>query len=319
MTLVSPASPQADQPLPRVRRATGHDRLPVLARLLGRDAHHAARFERFAADERLSLDHLWGAFDDSGRVNAALLLTPYPGRTAMLTLSTLRSREEESAAREALLTALSEAATMDLAIVQALFEPRFDREIGVLRDSGFRRLAALASMERAMARPVRGRVEASSPLPPGATLEGYADDAEGRRALAGLLEATYRDTLDCPGLAGMRRPEEVLEGHRRGGRFDRSLWTILRLEDEPVGAVLLNAAPQIQALELVYLGLVPEARGRGFGRVLLERALSLASREAVNRIVLAVDEENTPALRLYRAAGFRCASRRVALVRPLRA
>jgi len=154
-------------------------------------------------------------------------------------------------------------------------------------------------------------------LPPSASLENFDDSPDARRALASLLEQTYADTLDCPGLAGLRRADEILEGHRRGGRFDPSLWTLLRLDGVAAGALLLNAASHLQVLELVYLGLIPSARGRGLGRSLIDHAISIAVARRVRSIMLAVDEENTPALRLYRAAGFRRHARRAALVIPL--
>lgn len=318
MTSVSPVQVPSGPPPPPIRRATGAERLPVLARLLGRDRDHAARFESFAAQEQLTLDHLWGCFDEDGRVLSAALLSPYPGRTAMLTLATVRCNREEAAARRTIAAALDDLGDLDLALAQALLEPRHALEIGALRGAGFHPLATLASMERPMLRSRRaGAPESLEHARTGVALDGYDDSIESQRALTALLEATYRDTLDCPGLAGIRKPAEVLEGHRRGGRFDPRLWTILRIDGAAAGALLLNAAPHVDALELIYLGLIPEARGRGCGRLLIDHAISVAAARGVGRLMLAVDEENAPALRLYRAAGFRRVMRRTALIRPL--
>jgi len=71
------------------------------------------------------------------------------------------------------------------------------------------------------------------------------------------------------------------------------------------------------SVELVYLGLVPEARGRGLGRRLLEHGLALLKGRSERAVVLAVDERNTPAMKLYREAGFRPSLRRVAFIRPV--
>jgi len=318
VTLVDPVATPNDHPERRVRRVVGTERLLVLSRLLGRDREHAARFETFAAQERLSLDHLWGSFDERGRVEAAVLLSPYPGRTAILTLSTLRGAIEEAAGAETIRTALDEAPSLDLALVQALLDPRFVVEITALRRAGFRSLATLASMERPLVRSARGQESApAAPLPAGVALEPYDDSPAAQRSLAALLEATYVDTLDCPGLAGLRHSSEVLEGHRRAGRFDPTLWTLLRVGDSLAGALLLNATPHLQAIELVYLGLTPAARGRGLGRLLINRALAIANERRVRSVMLAVDQENAPALRLYRAAGFRRLAQRSALVWPV--
>lgn len=316
MTLLTPFKAPQDPSPSRVERADASNRLAVLTRLLGRNRDHALRFLRYAAAEGISLEWLWGSFTPDGRVEAAALLSPGPGRTAMMTISPLRGRREEEAAVRVLAAAQAEAPRLDLAIVQALLDPRQSTEEASLLSAGFRTIASLAYMERSVAGvdPALSAQAVAGPLPAGASLEPYDDRPASRESLAQLLAETYEDTLDCPGLSGLRSPQDVLAGHRRGGRFDPSLWTILALRGRPVGALLLNEAQHAAGLDLVYLGLVPEARGRGFGRVLLARAISLAQARGDRSIMLAVDEENAPALRLYRAAGFRRTAQRRAFV-----
>jgi ribosomal protein S18 acetylase RimI-like enzyme len=65
----------------------------------------------------------------------------------------------------------------------------------------------------------------------------------------------------------------------------------------------------------MYMGLVPEARGRGWGRQITQHAQWSASRAGVERIVLAVDRVNEPALRMYRSTGFEMWDRRCVYVR----
>lgn len=319
MTLLTPTSSQQEPSPNRVERVDGERRLPVLSRLLGRDRDHALRFLRFAASEGLTLDWLWAAFGRDERVEAALLLSPGPGRTAMLTISPLRGWEEEAAGVEVVHAALREASSLDVALVQSLLEPRNTAEAGVLCRAGLRPLATLNYMERTLPRASRAPAAATAPprLPEGVSLNAYDDGANARRMLAELLVRTYEDTLDCPGLSGLRTPSDVLDGHRRGGRFDPSLWSLLMLRGRPVGVLLLNAATHAAGLELVYLGLVPEVRGRGLGRVLIDRALGVAQSRGDRAVMLAVDEENAPALRLYRAAGFKRTARRCAFLAPI--
>ncbi len=272
---------------------------------------------RFAAQERLAIENLWGCFAGNGRIEAAVLVTPGHGRTAMLTLSPLRGSAEERAGSATVRAALDSAEALGAAIVQALLEPRHTAEAECVLRAGMRSLAALNYMERSSSKPLRPTTAAAPALPPGAVIVPYLDTADGRRELSSLLEATYEDTLDCPGLAGLRSAEDILEGHRRGGRFDPSLWSILRLDGRPAGAVLLNPAPHAGGCELVYLGLVPSARGRGLGRALLERAIDGSASRGDRAIMLAVDEENAPAQRLYKGAGFRRTARRLAFVAPI--
>ena len=53
------------------------------------------------------------------------------------------------------------------------------------------------------------------------------------------------------------------------------------------------------------MGLIPEWRGMGLGRALLNSALALAQQAGIQEVVLAVDEVNVPAKRLYQQAGFK--------------
>ena len=52
------------------------------------------------------------------------------------------------------------------------------------------------------------------------------------------------------------------------------------------------------------LYLVPEARGRGIGAIVLERLEAEALAMKLSALFLVVDPENSPALRLYRRRGF---------------
>lgn len=99
------------------------------------------------------------------------------------------------------------------------------------------------------------------------------------------------------------------------GRFEADLWTCLLAEDEPVGVMLLNVIPPREALELVYLGLAPRARGHGLARRLMLHGLSQVRRRHCRRMLLAVDERNEPAVRLYGELGFHPTTRKLAMIR----
>ena len=53
------------------------------------------------------------------------------------------------------------------------------------------------------------------------------------------------------------------------------------------------------------LYLIPEARGRGLGRLALDHAVAFCQTEGIHALHLEVSRANRPAQRLYRAAGFR--------------
>ena len=52
------------------------------------------------------------------------------------------------------------------------------------------------------------------------------------------------------------------------------------------------------------MGVIPEYRGKGIGRRLIEMTLSAARAKGLTRIDLQVREDNTPAFSLYRRLGF---------------
>jgi ribosomal protein S18 acetylase RimI-like enzyme len=124
-----------------------------------------------------------------------------------------------------------------------------------------------------------------------------------------LLDS-YEGTEDCPEISGVRTVEEILEGHSAQGKYDPARWWLARAERKPVGVLLLCEVPEWAAWDVAYVGVVPEARGHGFGRELMHRALSAARADGVARLTLSVDVRNQPALNLYTGLGFEMHDRR---------
>ncbi len=133
-----------------------------------------------------------------------------------------------------------------------------------------------------------------------------------------VIERTYQDTLDCPQLDGIRTIDEVLEGYQAVGRFSPELWMLVQRDGRDVGCLLLADHPEQRIWELVYMGIVPEARGVGLGLTLARQAQWRAKRAGAERLVLAVDAANAPALRMYSAAGFVAWDRRSVFTKALR-
>ena len=96
------------------------------------------------------------------------------------------------------------------------------------------------------------------------------------------MEATYKQTLDCPQINGVREMEDVLSGYRDVGQFDPGNWMLATRGGKDIGCVLLSAHED-KLWELVYMGIVPEARGCRLGVELVRYA---------------------PAIRAYSSAGF---------------
>ena len=68
--------------------------------------------------------------------------------------------------------------------------------------------------------------------------------------------------------------------------------------------MILTEHPDGETWELVYMGVVPAARGSGFGRQIVNFAFAQTAAGGAGRLVLAVDRANAPALAMYRAARF---------------
>lgn len=126
-----------------------------------------------------------------------------------------------------------------------------------------------------------------------------ANPAPFRVALAG----SYEGTLDCPEVNGVRSIDEVIAGHQSQGRYDPSTWWLAWLDGVPVGVLMLvEDAPR--EWEIAYVGVVPCARRRGVARGLMRQALCHARMVEAVRLMLSVDDRNTPARRLYQELGF---------------
>ncbi|MDZ4781089.1 MAG: GNAT family N-acetyltransferase [Planctomycetia bacterium] len=122
--------------------------------------------------------------------------------------------------------------------------------------------------------------------------------------LAEVIEQSYLETLDCPTLNGVRTTPEVLEGYREIGEHWPDAWLIAWRDDRPIGCLILADHPAANQCELVYMGLIPEARGQGLSGQFVAQAKHLARERSRARLVLAVDLQNAPALRLYANQGF---------------
>src|SRR5262249_55163100 len=130
-----------------------------------------------------------------------------------------------------------------------------------------------------------------------------------------LVGRTYEKTLDCRELDGVRDVEQVINDYQGTGVYRPENWLFVRYGGEDVGVLLLADHPKGRHWELMYMALVPEARGRGWGRQITRYAQWLARGASVERIVAAVDAANMPAVAMYRDTGFVLWDQRAVYVR----
>lgn len=314
-----PPSPDAPgSPSGRLQLASGRTvKAAIKCLLSGRGPASAGDVEAFLTHARttgLSLDELWLVQGTGGRVEAACLCVPAPGATGMFFAGPC-----VEAAHDALVAAIDgtcraiDSSAVQLA--QALVDPAQEPLERALRSARFTQLATLELMRRR----IDPADQPPPPLPP--ELADHVQVVPWRPDLDGeilsVLDASYIDTLDCPGLRGLRRTTDILAGHRGAGRFDGDLWSVIQLDGRSVGVVLLNPCPDQETVELVYVGLCPSVRRRGLGGWMIEFAMAQAATTSMTWLTLAVDQDNHPAMSVYRRLGFQSTSLRTAYIRVL--
>ena len=304
-----------DGPATEVRPVAPGEIATALSLLLGTGdqlADHRAviDFEHLAAQRQIDLTKTVVATLD-GRVAAAALPVPSPGRTVLMLLSP--AGRSTLAAR--LVAACADAACDGLRegqLVQVLLDSIEARAAQALAAADFVSLATLIYLQR--------RLKPSVVLPAdSAGLNWVHYSAATHARFVRAIEASYEQSLDCPAMRGLRTTDDVIAGHRATGEFDSSLWYCFTDGDAPdaaeLGVLLLAPVTGQPMMELVYLGLAPAARGRRLGDKLMTVAAHATTARGLDLLTLAVDDRNVPALRLYYRSGLAEIARREALFR----
>lgn len=265
---------------------------------------------RYASKQHLSLEQCLVAGAD-GRVETACLCVDAPGRTSSVFVPNHIATPAQADTVVAMLAeAVARAQGRRVRLMQGLVAPEAVGERELFARGGFQRLTDLLYLER----------DAMAPLPrgaPGLPFDWEEYSAGIHKEFAHVVEGTYRGSLDCAGLTGVRDIEDTLASHRAAGEFDPRFWLLARKGGVPVGVLLMARIPERGAMEVVYMGLLPEARGSGLGVTLLRRAVELARSQGAGLVTLTVDIENAPARRLYAAFAFHEWSRREVWIRVL--
>jgi len=140
------------------------------------------------------------------------------------------------------------------------------------------------------------------------TLDQLGEDW--RLHLNDIAGRTFIETQDCPRLSDFRSADDIVEGYVAAAHFDPNLVGLIRVGDDWAGCLILtshagSADEESGAIELTYMGLVPEFRGRGLAGHLLTQTICQATAARASRVVLAVDRDNRPATAIYQRLGWR--------------
>jgi ribosomal protein S18 acetylase RimI-like enzyme len=138
------------------------------------------------------------------------------------------------------------------------------------------------------------------------TLQGYqTSNAFAPQWWFRLIDPVERKALGCLVLALHRGPEIVeSESTHEPARSDQSEQVhSVNANEQPSRADAVPRDLGGDVVEIVYMGLIPSARGRGLGSQLVRIAKGIARDHNCARIILAVDQENRPAVSIYHRAG----------------
>ena len=182
-------------------------------------------------------------------------------------------------------------------LLQVLVAPADHERSQLCVASGFKELTDLIYLARDTQTPA---LTFEQPAP----IRWLHYSAQSHNLFKEIIKQTYRDSLDCPELENLRDMEDVLCGHKVAGQFDPTGWKLLLADGNPAGVLILSPLKKGRTVELTYMGLCPEARGKGYAQCLLAEALHYAQHGQMENITLAVDCRNRPALHLYQQFGF---------------
>jgi ribosomal protein S18 acetylase RimI-like enzyme len=238
---------------------------------------------------------IWGAFRGATLVGA-LRVQVQPGRSAVIAAPRMAPGETPQAALQLLEGVLVALRERGVQVVQALVADAHGSDAQLLMAVGLKHAAELEYL-----------VSLAASFPQSAPAEHlhlHAYSPHQHTRFSRLVERTYVGSLDCGAAEGLRTIDDVLAGYRGTGNFDPTRWVIASEQGSDVGCLIIADDPQHDQSELMYIGVVPEARGRGLGLALVRHAQWMTRGAARGRLVLAVDAANDPAIAIYTAAKF---------------
>ena len=291
--------------------------VPALRLILAHDGRaadeaQAADFIRYTAARGISLTEVWVTTDRAGaRLLWAALPMVSPGRTMLLFAAPAAVSDAAALSAGADVICRHHGAR-GVQLAQVLLDPADAASADAYAAVAFEPVAELLYLQKSVRRSAP-----TPPTPPGLRLLTYTPAT--RAAFATAILASYQDSLDCPPLNGVRTIDDVIDGHQAAGEFNAADWFVLldTASNTPIGVLLLSRTTAGDGMELVYVGLSPEARGRGLGGFLVKLAEARSAVAKVRHLSLAVDAVNGPAIDLYHRHGFAQVTSKRAMMRRL--
>jgi GNAT superfamily N-acetyltransferase len=247
-------------------------------------------------DGVVSLEHMLVAHR-AGRTLGVMLVQRQPDNSAFFWLPVVAdSPDAETAASGLVRAACHSAERNGVSSAQVILPPEELHGTELLLAFKFSQLAEISYLQRSL----------DDPIPP---LEGKCsivpfEENVNRDRFARLLESTFEGTLDCPSLASAPDGSEALVSHQFAGIYTPERWMLFEVDGDDVGLLLINDHPEQSAWEIVYMGVSPRFRGRGYGRTIVVEGLRNMADCGRDSVLLAVDRNNHFASDIYEEMGF---------------
>jgi len=221
--------------------------------------------------------------------DTAVLAVLNQGATVTVVCTDPREEDEADAIGSLIEKAIEWLSSTNMRLAQTVMPVKHHLLEKAFSIGGFHRLAILNYMERTRfsAKSTRNSIDHVRFVP----MTEYGDEV-----LGGVMQETYRHSLDCPKIHGLRRVQDIIDGHRGHAPYNAQLWCIAEVERKHAGVLLLNHASISKCIELAYIGVVPCARRQGVGDACMHHAVELSRKLGEPRITLAVDASNSPAI-----------------------
>lgn len=236
------------------------------------------------------------AYQSGGGLAGVAWVQPQAGRVAILHGPMVNGDCPQLAANLACCS-VERAAKLDLTCIQALLPVEYTPQAKALVTAGFQPIAELLYLFCDVV---------SWPVADDETVLRFRTASHDE--LAGVVEQTYPGSLDCPALDGLRTMDDILASYRATGSYRPENWQVVSIgsgrDARDLGCLILADHPTTGQVELVYMGIVAEERGNRWGARLVRQAQRMAQLHGRKRVVLAVDQANIPAVRMYAEAGF---------------
>jgi mycothiol synthase len=269
---------------------------------------HAKHLLETLNDAQSAASLLFFQASHDNNLQAICLAQVQVGKVALLWPPRALQPELEHLLQPLLSFAFSELKARGISVVQSLIDCHASTDANLLYSAGCQKIADLAYMMlEAPHYPEQSPVVSAE----------FHMVAPHDTRLAHLLEQTYENSLDCPLLDGWRNMDDVIDSYWATGTPREKLWRIAHTSEGDAGCVIAAEYPQVHQWELIYLGVSPRFRGLGWGKVLLHWLLHAAKEEMIERVLLAVDVANDPAISIYKEFGFEEIDRRLAIAKQL--